>query len=133
MTRALRAFLLLAAFALAAVSIRAVDDSKVIYPKTLPPSALPAGEGGSSLGATTVLGAVVLAGAGAWMLWRSRGVKLAGRQTQLLAIDETRSLGNRQYLVVASYDGKKLLLGVCPGRIDLISPLSDSKSPGKST
>ena len=40
-----------------------------------------------------------------------------------LAVEETRSLGNRQYLVVASYEGKKFLLGVCPGRINLLSAL----------
>jgi flagellar protein FliO/FliZ len=48
-----------------------------------------------------------------------------------LAIDETRSLGNRQYLVVASYEGKKFLIGVCPGRIDMLSSLDGSSSKEK--
>ena len=37
-----------------------------------------------------------------------------------LNISETRMLGNRQFLVVAEYDDKKMLLGVCPGRIDYL-------------
>ena len=59
-------------------------------------------------------------------------MKTKGRDVRKLAIDETRSLGSRQYLVVASYEGKKLLLGVCPGRIDLLTPL-DSPSPRDSS
>ena len=124
-------FLLLAFFALAAGSARAVDDTKVIYPKSLASESTPAANAASGLGATTVLGAIVLAGAGAWMLWRSRGVKIAGREVQSLAISETRPLGNRQYLVVASYEGKKFLLGVCPGRIDLLAPLHEAPATEK--
>jgi flagellar protein FliO/FliZ len=40
-----------------------------------------------------------------------------------LNIAETRMLGNRQFLIVAEYDDKKILLGVCPGRIDYLCPL----------
>jgi flagellar protein FliO/FliZ len=40
-----------------------------------------------------------------------------------LNVAETRMLGNRQFLVVAEYEGRKMLLGVCPGRIELISDL----------
>jgi flagellar protein FliO/FliZ len=134
MTRRARHFLLLPALlGLAVLPARAVDDSKVIYPKSPVAVPAPAADAGGGLGATTILGAIVLAGAGAWMLWRSRGLKIAGRDAHALAINETRPLGNRQYLVVASYEGKKFLLGVCPGRIDLLSSLSDSNSPGKSS
>lgn len=78
---------------------------------------------------------VVLGAAGGWILWqRLRGRSAApfargARGDQALAIAETRSLGNRQFLVVASYGEKKYLLGVCPGRIDLLAPL-DPASPG---
>lgn len=40
-----------------------------------------------------------------------------------LNIAESRMLGNRQFLVVAEYEGSKMLLGVCPGRIDYLCPL----------
>jgi flagellar protein FliO/FliZ len=40
-----------------------------------------------------------------------------------LNVAETRMLGNRQFLVVAEYEDRKMLLGVCPGRIELLSEL----------
>ena len=40
-----------------------------------------------------------------------------------LNISEMRMLGNRQFLVVAEYEDKKMLIGVCPGRIDYLCPL----------
>ena len=64
--------------------------------------------------------------AGGWLLWRQRRSTVTGRELRSLAIDETRSLGNRQFLVVASYEGRKFLLGVCPGRIDMLTPLDGS-------
>jgi flagellar biogenesis protein FliO len=41
-----------------------------------------------------------------------------------LNISETRGLGNRQFLVVAEYEDRKMLLGVCPGRIDYLCTLA---------
>jgi len=46
-----------------------------------------------------------------------------GKVEKKLHIEETRSLGHRQYLVVAEYEGRRFLLGVCPGRIDYLSGL----------
>lgn len=40
-----------------------------------------------------------------------------------LVISESRMLGNRQFLVVAEYEEKKVLIGVCPGRIDYLCAL----------
>ena len=55
---------------------------------------------------------------------RAGGSPLAvgGRKLQ---IEETRPLGNRQYLIVANYDGKKLLLGVTPGQIQMLTELGE--------
>ena len=102
----------------------AADESQVLFPRGTPGAEAPAAKRSEGFGAISVLGVVLLAGAGGWMLWRGRKVNLGGRDNRLLAIDETRSLGNRQYLVVASYEGKKILLGVCPGRIDLLASLT---------
>jgi flagellar protein FliO/FliZ len=33
-------------------------------------------------------------------------------------------LGNRQFLVVAEYEQRKMLIGVCPGRIEYLCTLS---------
>jgi flagellar protein FliO/FliZ len=41
-----------------------------------------------------------------------------------LDISETRMLGNRQFLIVAEYEQRKMLIGVCPGRIDYLCTLS---------
>jgi flagellar protein FliO/FliZ len=49
-----------------------------------------------------------------------------------LNIEESRSLGHRQYLVVASYEGRKFLLGVCPGSIEYLSGLDSDETPAGS-
>jgi flagellar protein FliO/FliZ len=100
------------------------DESQVIFPKGTAGAEVSAPKAGAGFGGVSVLGVALLAGAGGWMLWRNRRVNVGGRDHRLLAIDETRPLGNRQYLVVASYEGKKILLGVCPGRIDLLASLA---------
>ena len=53
----------------------------------------------------------------------------AGRGERRLVVAETRALGNRQYLVVAAYDDKRYLLGVCPGRIEMLAPLDSAAPP----
>ena len=50
------------------------------------------------------------------------GPKMKGARK--LNISETRMLGNRQFLVVAEYENRKMLLGVCPGRIEYLCTLS---------
>ena len=45
-----------------------------------------------------------------------------------LHITETRGLGNRQFLIVAEYESRKILLGVCPGRIDFLCNLSNPET-----
>lgn len=125
MNRRLRSAFFLAVVAVGFLgSVRAADETQVIYPRGTSGAEAPASKAGEGFGFVTVLGVVLLAGAGGWMLWRGRKVSVGGKDQRLLAIDETRPLGNRQYLVVASYEGKKFLLGVCPGRIDLLASLT---------
>lgn len=123
-----RAWLGLAAFLLglalpAAAAPTAADE--VIVPGASVAKAASTKSGTAGTGAFTIAAVVGLAGAGGWLLWRGRspgrtGLNRGGRQ---LAVEETRSLGGRQFLVVASYRDQKFLLGVCPGRIDLLAPL----------
>lgn len=103
----------------------------VIYPRTAAPAEIPAPARSTGSNATLLLLALAAAAAGGWLLWRQRRSPpgLNGREVRKLAISETRSLGNRQYLIVADYDGRKFLLGVCPGRIDLLSPLENNPPP----
>lgn len=105
----------------------AADDNKVIFPagNATSASASAAATGGGFANVTLVFG-LVLAAVGGWFVWRGRHAAPLGRDLRQLALSETRSLGNRQYLVVATYEDKKFLLGVCPGRIDLIAPLHDA-------
>ncbi len=102
-------------------------EETVLYPRTLAPAETPAPVRSVGSNTTLLLMALAAASAGGWLLWRQRRTPqgLMSRETRKLAIAETRSLGNRQYLVVADYDGRKFLLGVCPGRIDLLSSLDE--------
>jgi flagellar protein FliO/FliZ len=114
----------------APLCVRAADDSKVIYPAGSAPAAATSAASSSASGGygnVTLLLGVVLAAAGAWFVWRGRRSPALGRDARQLTLGETRSLGNRQYLVVATYEDKKFLLGVCPGRIDLLAPLHEEK------
>lgn len=69
----------------------------------------------------------VLGGAGFYILRRGqlRPRGATGATQQHLAIEETRSLGNKQFLAVAAYGERKLLLSVCPGRVELLCRLDD--------
>jgi len=103
----------------------------VLYPRTPAAEHLPAGAPGSVSLTTSLL--VILVGIGAgWLLWRRlRSVNRTTGGARQLAIAETRSLGNRQFLVVATYGEKKFLLGVCPGRVDLLAPLDGGLPPSQ--
>lgn len=105
----------------------AADDDKILYPGKNEPASAPAGGG---LGSFTLVGGVVLAAVGGWLVWRGRRFAPHPVEGRNLVISETRSLGNRQYLVVASYEDKKFLLGVCADRIEMLSPLHDEKPAG---
>ena len=119
--------------AVLALSAAAAEDSAIIVPGGGTPrgeAAMPAADG---VGSVSLVAGLLLAVAGGWFLWRNRRRVPVARDGRALAIDETRSLGNRQYLVVASHEGKRFLLGVCPGQINFLSALSDSdrEGPGK--
>ena len=106
-------------------------EETVIYPRSIAPSETPAKVASVGSNTTLLLLALTAAGAGGWLLWRQRcsAQGLLSREARKLAVTETRSLGNRQYLVVADYEGRKFLLGVCPGRIDLLANLDGTNPP----
>jgi flagellar protein FliO/FliZ len=105
-----------------------IDENQVIVPNATLPKSAPSGVAPTGSGALTMVAVLALAGVGAWLLWRGRtgGMAQFNRTARQLVIEETRSLGSRQYLVVATYQDRKFLLGVCPGRIDFLAPLSDA-------
>jgi flagellar protein FliO/FliZ len=118
-------------FALAfPAAARAADDNTIFTPGASRNETSAAGGGG--FGSVSLVLGLILAVAGGWLLWRQRRGTVPGRELRSLAIDETRSLGNRQFLVVASYEGRKFLLGVCPGRIDMLTSLDGAAPKEKS-
>lgn len=67
---------------------------------------------------------VVLLGGGVYFVKNGRFIFQGGNKgPRKLQISETRMLGGRQFLVVAEYDDRKILLGVCQGRIDYLCNL----------
>jgi len=132
----MRAFLLLClcATCLAAAEPAAPDAAdRVIYPRAQTDKVSSAADHDGWSRMPLLIGALALAGAGAWWLWRSRGLSLPGmRANRRLQIEETRSLGGRQYLVVASCDRRRLLLAVTPGRIKLLCELESAEKEGES-
>jgi len=116
----------LGALAAFAADVRAAGD--VLYPRGVSPAGSPAA-GPMGAGFSTWIVAGICASAGAWLLWRSRkhsaGLPAKGK----LSVAETKSLGNRQYLVVAGYGRQKFLVGVCVGRISLLAELNEEPRP----
>ncbi len=130
MRRILSSGLLLLALASAAP---AQPKDELIYPRGAAPVGAAAPAESRSLNSSLLLAAAVLAAAGGWWLWQKRrnSVRAGSAGAARLAILESRSLGSRQYLVVADYDGRKFLLGVCPGSIAMLTPLDGGQPPGK--
>jgi len=107
------------------------SPDQIIYPKnsTERPAGAPVEKSSSVSNMLVMLAALSLAAGGAWVLIQRRQAgPLAARGQRKLQIEETRPLGGRQYLIVANYDGKKFLLGVTPGKINLLTPLGESAS-----
>lgn len=110
-----------------------LGDDGVIYPRNSS-GASPASPAGGTFSMWGVLGLVVaLAGGGVYLLKRGHlGARNGAALQQRLSIEETRPLGNKQYLAVAAYGDRKLLLSVCPGRIDLLCRLDEAAGAAKS-
>jgi flagellar protein FliO/FliZ len=123
------AFLIVLLF-VPALTAQTKKEDPVIYPRGTAGADAPAQAAPGGSNASLILAGVLLAGAGGWWLWLKRrdGGRGLGGKAALLNIAETRSLGSRQYLVVADYDGKKFLLGVCPGSIEMLTPLDGEKA-----
>jgi flagellar protein FliO/FliZ len=101
----------------------------VIYPKNPADQARPVETSDHSGSRSLVLvAALLLAAGGAWFVLQKRKAGFSGGRGRKLQIDETRPLGNRQYLIVADYDGKKFMIGVTPGRIQMLTPLNEDKA-----
>ncbi len=84
--------------------------------------------GGNSMQIAAYLGGMlVLFVGGAWLLRNGLPMMQKNKGPRKLNVSETRGLGGRQFLVVAEYENRKVLLGVCPGRIDYLCSLSSAE------
>jgi len=104
-----------------------VSEAEMIVPDASAPGA------GSAL--TGIFYVIFLGALGtiAWYFWRQRSPVAAGCSSKALKgiqIGATRSLGNRQFLVVARYNNKELLLGVGPGFINKVESFDVQKEEG---
>ncbi len=91
------------------------------------PQAVPQLGGNSMQIAAYLGGMLVLFIGGAWLLRNGLPMMQKNKGTRKLNVSETRGLGGRQFLVVAEYENRKVLLGVCPGRIDYLCSLSSAE------
>ena len=74
--------------------------------------------------AAYLVGLLMIFVGGVWLLRKGLPAMQRNKGERKLNITETRGLGGRQFLVVAEYENRKVLLGVCPGRIDYLCALS---------
>ena len=77
-----------------------------------------------------VLAIVMIVGAVIAFFLRSGGllgIRLGAKTNRKLQLQETWMLGHKQFLAVVDYEGRKMLLGVCPGRIDYLCPLEGNE------
>lgn len=105
------------------------SDDTLLYPKNSPERPDSAASADDSRGGTWPLAlALLLAAAGAWLLLRRRGLPLSrlARSERKIVIEETRSLGGRQHLVLVGCANRRLLIGVSTGQIQLLADLGES-------
>jgi flagellar protein FliO/FliZ len=68
---------------------------------------------------------LVLLGGLAWLM--RRGMR-ARRTAGALAVESTLTLGDRRSLVILTVEGRRLLLGLAPGQVSLVTELRPRQS-----
>ena len=59
-----------------------------------------------------------------WILRRGSFNLAGGRARAIIAIETAASLGDRRSLVIVNVEGRRLLLGLAPGAVSLVSELA---------
>ena len=91
---------------------------------------------GNTLGITIqIIGALIFLVAGAYayrcLKTKSIGFKQTKKSLRKLQILETKPLGNRQYLLVLSYEQEKILMGIHANGMQFLCKLKDTLPPSK--
>lgn len=133
----LRVIFLAALAAAQAVAQSSNDGNEVFFPRATaeaPAEDALLPEDPGSTASTFVMfagyGVVLVAlGVGIYFVLRRGGWRrVMNRSEGRLQVRETRMLGNRQFLMVVEYETSRLLVGVSPGRIELLTPLGPPES-----
>jgi len=74
-------------------------------------------------GGRALLIAVIVVGLLAAAGWLLRRNAPAGRARRMVTVETAVSLGERRSLVIVSVEGRRLLLGLAPGHISLVTDL----------
>ncbi len=73
-----------------------------------------------SLSALGIVGALLAA-----MVWGLKRVSDARRGRQVLSVESALSLGDKRSLVIVAVEGRRLLVGVAPGGVSLVTELHE--------
>ena len=82
--------------------------------------------GGSIRGLLAALVVMAVLAAAAWVFRRGVPGWTAARKASPVQIETAVSLGDRRSLVLVSVEGRRLLLGVTPSQVTLVTSLQDT-------
>ncbi len=78
------------------------------------------------------LGVLIVLGIVAGLAWLARrgAFKTLGRSNRPITVETAVALGERRSLVIVAVEGRRLLLGLTPGQISMVTELGAPKLPG---
>lgn len=86
---------------------------------------LPADTGlGAARAVVALVAVLVLLGGFLWLLRRGTLAAASRGGRQVMAVESAISLGDRRSLVIVSVEGRRLLLGVAPAQVALVTELA---------
>ena len=74
-----------------------------------------------------LVGLLVVLGLLAVLGWALRRGLLARRSTGALGVETALALGERRSIVIVTVEGRRLLLGLAPGQVSLLTELAPAK------
>ncbi len=86
----------------------------------------------SGISYQSFLGVIIVLGIVAGLAWLPRrgAFKTLGRGNRPIMVETAVALGERRSLVIVAVEGRRLLLGLTPGQISMVTELAAPKLPG---